>query len=113
MSIDLEREYPLSLKEARHHPEFVKLNGGKPVCINTIHNWAHRRVVGGVKLETVKVRGILVTTAEACERFATKYMSDVLGGSGTLGGRRKAELVVNLLRKKYMKKRKPPFALAV
>ncbi len=69
-----------------HDDELLTLSGaakrlphgraGKPVHVATLHRWASPVGLQGVRRETVKVRGIRFTSAEALERFITNCSAD-------------------------------------
>ena len=60
------------------HEEIVSLNDARSIVprvgtrcrpdLSTIYRWAMRGI-GGIKLETIKVGGVLCTSREALERF--------------------------------------------
>jgi hypothetical protein len=68
--IDLQNETALTLNEARRLPH-LRGRGGNNISLCTIYRWATRGV-GGAVLETAKVGGTVVTTAEAITRFIAR-----------------------------------------
>jgi hypothetical protein len=66
MAIDpvTEETFPLN-----HAPERVPFRrGGRPVCVQTVWRWALKGL-RGVRLETVKIGGVRVTSEAALRRF--------------------------------------------
>ena len=69
MAINLDRERLITLREAvRRLPSGT---GDRRLHISTIYRWTARGV-GGVRLETLRVGGRLVTSVEAIQRFAER-----------------------------------------
>jgi hypothetical protein len=70
MSINLERERPISFNEAaKYLPKNYRPH------LSTWWRW-HRHGIKGVRLETVVVGGRRYTTAEAVQRFAAALTSE-------------------------------------
>ncbi len=69
MPIDLSHERVLTLRKAARF--LPRQRGGKSVHISTLYRWASAGV-GGVRLETLKLGGRVVTSIEAIERFALR-----------------------------------------
>ena len=66
--IDLQTESVISLNEASHAlPKFR----GKRVSLCTLHRWCQRGT-RGVKLESARIGGRLVTSKEALSRFSER-----------------------------------------
>jgi hypothetical protein len=71
-------ETRLTFEQARKHQVILDLNGGKPVCRETLKNW-HRRGAGPdnrrVYLEAARLPRAAewFTSVEAIERFAEAY----------------------------------------
>jgi hypothetical protein len=70
MMIDLKKESPIALHDARMHRLVKSSRGQAGVSYVTIANWA-RRGIDGHKLETVKIGRVLCTSEEALIRFFT------------------------------------------
>ncbi len=67
--IDLNRENVISLREATKLVPPMRRN--RPVNLSTVWRWALRGS-RGVKLETLRLPGGLVTSREALQRFAVR-----------------------------------------
>lgn len=67
--IDLSSEQVLSLKEAARR--LPRQANGKKVHVSTLHRWCSRGLKG-VRLESLKLGGRLVTSVEALQRFAER-----------------------------------------
>ena len=65
--IDLDREAILTFTEAARRVPMRRR--GKPTHVATIHRWA-KNGVRGVRLESLRLGGGLVTSVEALQRFA-------------------------------------------
>ena len=74
MAIDLQTETVFTFAEAAKR--LPRRRQGRPVHVATIHRWA-KAGVRGVRLESLRLGGGLVTSAEALQRFAER-----LTGSG-------------------------------
>ena len=68
--IDLQSEAPLTLNQARGLP-YLKGRNGNNISLCTMNRW-RTRGVGGIILESAKVGGTIVTTAEAVLRFVER-----------------------------------------
>lgn len=69
MAIDLQTETVFTFAEAAKR--LPKRRQGRPVHVATIHRWA-KAGVRGVRLESLRLGGGLVTSAEALQRFAER-----------------------------------------
>lgn len=68
--IDLQNETPLTLNQARRLP-YLKGRNGNNISLCTMSRW-RTRGIGGIILESAKVGGTVVTTAEAVLRFVER-----------------------------------------
>ena len=75
--IDTNSEQLLTLIAASKHLPHGR--AGKSVHVATLHRWASRGGVRGVRLETVRIGGIRYTSAEALERFIAQCSADDAG----------------------------------
>lgn len=75
MAIDLQTETVFTFAEAAKR--LPKRRQGRPVHVATIHRWA-KAGVRGVRLESLRLGGGLVTSAEALQRFCDRLTA---GGS--------------------------------
>ena len=69
MAIDLASEQIVTLREAAKF--LPRQGGGRKVHICTLYRWTSRGV-RGVRLETLKLGGTVVTSIEALQRFAER-----------------------------------------
>lgn len=84
MAIDMRREVLLPFRQALQ--ALPPRSGGKRPHVSTLHRWAQRGL-RGVRLETIRVGGLLCTSMEAIQRFF-----DALSGRhSTLGARQTSE----------------------
>ena len=72
--IDIDNEELLTLGAAANRLPHGR--AGKSVHVATLHRWASRGGVRGVRLETVRIGGIRYTSAEALERFIVRCSAD-------------------------------------
>ena len=69
MAIDITREQVITLREAT--AILPRQKGQKGLHISTLYRWCSRGV-RGVRLETLKLGGRVVTSVEALQRFAER-----------------------------------------
>ncbi len=72
MNIDSEELLTLSTAATR----LPYGRAGKSVHVATLHRWASRNGVRGVRLETVRIGGVRYTSAEALQRFIERCSAD-------------------------------------
>ena len=66
--IDIRHERPIPFREVPALPCIPGRRNGARLNIATVHRW-HRHGLGGVRLEGIKVGGVLCTSLEALQRF--------------------------------------------
>ena len=67
-TIDINRERLLTLPKV---PPYLRSRGAKAPHVSGVYRWALAGV-GGVRLETIRIGGVLHTSAEAIARFVTE-----------------------------------------
>ena len=70
--IDLQAETVLTLADAARY--VPRRRRGRKVHVSTLYRWAQRGI-RGIKLETLRLGGGLVTSVEALQRFAERLTS--------------------------------------
>jgi hypothetical protein len=70
MAIDLSCEQVMTLREVASI--LPRQRAGRKVHVSTLYRWASPRGVRGVRLETLKLGGRVVTSVEAVQRFAER-----------------------------------------
>lgn len=66
--IDVQIEQPLTFAQAARSGLIPRRRGDRPVAPSTLYRWS-KQGIRGVKLETLRAGGGLVTSAEALQRF--------------------------------------------
>jgi len=80
--IDLHTSSVVALRDL---PDLLPRRRGRKVHLSTIYRWADRGV-GGIRLETTRIGGVLYTSHEALAEF-TRLLSKDTAGDGLRGSR--------------------------
>jgi hypothetical protein len=100
--IDPEQENIIGFAEASRR--LPRASSGRPVQVQTVARWC---LVGihGVRLESVRVGGRRMTSAEACRRFIAAIADSYLAAAGMKAGPRRLtaeEARGELIRRGYL-----------